>query len=85
VRHPGHAGTILAAITLPLALGSLWALVPACIGAAGFVVRTELEDRSLGQDLGGYLEYADRALDQRQVPDELRQALGRSRRVTSAW
>jgi protein-S-isoprenylcysteine O-methyltransferase Ste14 len=60
VRHPGYAGAILAAITLPLALGSLWALIPACIGAAGFVVRTDLEDRMLGQDLDGYLEYADR-------------------------
>ena len=60
VRHPGYAGTILAAIALPLALGSLWALIPACIGAAGFVVRTDLEDKTLRQDLGGYLEYADR-------------------------
>lgn len=60
VRHPGYAGAILAAITLPLALGSLWALIPACIGTAGFVVRTDLEDRTLKQDLSGYLEYADR-------------------------
>ena len=60
MRHPGYAGTILVAIALPLALGSLWALVPACIGAAGFVIRTDLEDKALRQDLGGYLEYADR-------------------------
>jgi protein-S-isoprenylcysteine O-methyltransferase Ste14 len=60
VRHPGYAGTILAGITWPLALASLWALIPACIGAAGFVVRTELEDRTLRQDLDGYQEYADR-------------------------
>ena len=60
VRHPGYAGAILAAITLPLALGSLWALIPACIGAAGFIVRTEREDRMLWQDLCGYLDYAGR-------------------------
>jgi protein-S-isoprenylcysteine O-methyltransferase Ste14 len=60
VRHPGYAGTILAGITWLLALASLWALIPACIGAAGFVVRTELEDRTLRQDLDGYQEYADR-------------------------
>jgi protein-S-isoprenylcysteine O-methyltransferase Ste14 len=60
VRHPGYAGAILAAIAWPLALGSLWALIPACIGAAGFLVRTDLEDRTLRQDLGGYQDYADR-------------------------
>ena len=60
VRHPGYAGTILAAITLPLALGSLWALIPACIGAVGFVVRTDLEDKALRQTVSGYLEYAGR-------------------------
>jgi protein-S-isoprenylcysteine O-methyltransferase Ste14 len=60
VRHPGYAGAILAAMTWPLPLGSLWALIPACIGAAGFVVRTELEDTTLTQDLDGYREYADR-------------------------
>jgi protein-S-isoprenylcysteine O-methyltransferase Ste14 len=58
VRHPGYAGAILAAIALPLALGSLWALIPACIGAAGFVLRTGLEDKTLRQHLGGYLDYA---------------------------
>ncbi len=58
VRHPGYAGTILAAITLPLTLGSLWALIPACIGAAGFVVRTDLEDKALRETLIGYLEYS---------------------------
>lgn len=60
VRHPGYAGAIVAGIAWPLALASLWALIPACIGAAGFVVRTGLEDRTLRQDLGGYQEYADR-------------------------
>jgi protein-S-isoprenylcysteine O-methyltransferase Ste14 len=60
VRHPGYADAILAAITLPLALGSLWALIPACTGAAGFIVRGEWEDRMLRQELGGYVEYAGR-------------------------
>ena len=60
IRHPGYAGTILAAIALPPALGSLWAFIPAVIGASGFVVRTALEDAALQQDLAGYGAYADR-------------------------
>jgi protein-S-isoprenylcysteine O-methyltransferase Ste14 len=58
VRHPGYAGTAVAAIALPIALGSLWALIPATIGAGGFVVRTLLEDRVLMEELPGYREYA---------------------------
>jgi protein-S-isoprenylcysteine O-methyltransferase Ste14 len=59
VRHPGYAGTIVAAVALPVALGSLWALIPATVGAGGFVVRTLWEDRTLVEDLRGYGEYAD--------------------------
>ena len=58
VRHPGYAGAIAGALALPLALGSLWALLPAVIGAGGFVLRTALEDRVLLQELDGYAEYA---------------------------
>jgi protein-S-isoprenylcysteine O-methyltransferase Ste14 len=58
VRHPGYAGIIVSALALPLALGSLWALIPGAIGAGGFVLRTALEDRILMDELVGYLEYA---------------------------
>lgn len=58
VRHPGYAGVIVGALAFPLALGSLWALLPAVIGASGFVLRTALEDRVLLQELDGYAEYA---------------------------
>jgi protein-S-isoprenylcysteine O-methyltransferase Ste14 len=58
VRHPGYAGVILASIALPISLGSLWALVPALVGACGFVVRTFFEDSTLMEELGGYREYA---------------------------
>lgn len=59
VRHPGYTGTVIAAVILPIALGSLWALIPATVGAVGFVVRTLLEDRTLVEELRGYREYAD--------------------------
>jgi protein-S-isoprenylcysteine O-methyltransferase Ste14 len=60
VRHPGYAGTLLAFISLPVALGSLWALLPASAGLSLWVVRTFLEDRTLQKGLEGYTEYAQR-------------------------
>ena len=57
VRHPLYVGTILAWLCTPLALGSWWALIPATVTAALFVVRTALEDRILRQELPGYEEY----------------------------
>jgi protein-S-isoprenylcysteine O-methyltransferase Ste14 len=58
VRHPGYTGALLAFITLPVALGSLWALLPAAVGLSLLVVRTFLEDRTLQKDLERYTEYA---------------------------
>ena len=45
---------------LALALGSLWALVPALLACAILIVRTALEDRMLHRELPGYEEYARR-------------------------
>jgi protein-S-isoprenylcysteine O-methyltransferase Ste14 len=58
VRHPGYAGSLLAFISLPVALGSLWALLPASAGLSLWVVRTYLEDRTLHKELDGYSRYA---------------------------
>jgi protein-S-isoprenylcysteine O-methyltransferase Ste14 len=60
VRHPMYAGYILWVLATPLALGSLPALAPAAVIAAGVVVRTVLEDRALRAELPGYAEYAER-------------------------
>lgn len=57
VRHPGYAGSLAAHLALPLALGSLWALVPAFLGVALFVLRTTHEDRFLAERLPGYRAY----------------------------
>ncbi len=59
VRHPGYAGAILAHTAVPIALGSLWALVPVCCGTLLFVVRTWLEDRTLLVELPGYRDYVE--------------------------
>lgn len=57
VRHPGYIGGILHHIAVPLMLGSWWALIPGGIGALLFVIRTALEDKTLQQELPGYIEY----------------------------
>jgi protein-S-isoprenylcysteine O-methyltransferase Ste14 len=60
VRHPMYAGYILWVLATPIALGSLPALAPAALVAAGVLVRTLLEDRTLREELPGYAEYAAR-------------------------
>jgi hypothetical protein len=51
-------GQLLASIALPISLGSTWALLPAFIGAASFIMRTKLEDDVLQARLDRYPEYA---------------------------
>jgi protein-S-isoprenylcysteine O-methyltransferase Ste14 len=58
VRHPGYAGMVVSALATPLALGSLWALIPAALLIAVMVVRTALEDKTLQRELAGYMDYA---------------------------
>lgn len=60
IRHPGYAGIILFMLASPLALGSLWALIPAGIVIVVLVIRTTLEDRTLRAELPGYTDYAQR-------------------------
>ncbi len=60
VRHPGYAGFALSFFGMSLALGSLWATVPAGIIAILLVVRTALEDQTLQEELPGYKDYAER-------------------------
>ena len=58
VRHPGYVGYIVSSFATALALGSLWALIPAGLVMCLLVVRTALEDRTLQEELNGYKEYA---------------------------
>ena len=60
VRHPGYVGAILGIAGGPFLLGSWWALAPAALSLAGYVIRTALEDRTLLEELLGYREYAQR-------------------------
>ena len=60
VRHPGYAGNVFALFGIVLALGSVWALIPAAVASIIAVIRTALEDRTLREELPGYLDYAGR-------------------------
>jgi protein-S-isoprenylcysteine O-methyltransferase Ste14 len=57
VRHPGYTGAILSELATPLLLGSTLALIPAVVFAGAYILRTALEDRTLQQELPGYLEF----------------------------
>jgi protein-S-isoprenylcysteine O-methyltransferase Ste14 len=60
VRHPGYVGYILSSFATAVALGSLWALIPAGLTMCLFIVRTALEDKTLQEELDGYRDYAAR-------------------------
>ena len=60
VRHPGYAGNILPLPGIVLALSSLWTLIPAAAALIITLTRTVLEDRTLQEELPGYLDYAQR-------------------------
>lgn len=60
MRHPGYVGGIVANAAGPLALGSVWALIPGTLTSILMIIRTALEDRTLQEELDGYKEYAGR-------------------------
>ena len=57
VRHPLYAGAILLFLATPVALGSLWAWLPATALVASVVARLIDEERYLIVHLAGYDEY----------------------------
>lgn len=58
VRHPGYVGYIVSSLATPLLLGSWCAFGPAALLAVTMIVRTAWEDKTLNQELAGYIEYA---------------------------
>jgi protein-S-isoprenylcysteine O-methyltransferase Ste14 len=58
IRHPGYVGFILQSVSLPLLLGSWWAMIPGVAAAVLMIIRTALEDRTLQGELPGYVEYS---------------------------
>jgi protein-S-isoprenylcysteine O-methyltransferase Ste14 len=58
IRHPGYVGMILLYISFPLIIGSLFAWIPAAIIIVSLFIRTALEDKTLRNELEGYLDYS---------------------------
>ena len=57
VRHPMYAATILLFLTMPLILGSWYALIPFAFYPVIIAVRLVDEENLLSKDLPGYEEY----------------------------
>jgi protein-S-isoprenylcysteine O-methyltransferase Ste14 len=60
VRHPGYMGMTISLIGIPLLTGSLWSFIPTCIAIILLLTRTYLEDKTLKNELKGYLEYTNK-------------------------
>lgn len=57
VRHPMYTSTIVIFFTMPLVLGSYWALIPMLFYIPIIVLRILDEEQLLHSDLAGYTEY----------------------------
>jgi len=60
VRHPAYLGSIIQLLGFPLLFGSLWSIIPICVSIIILIIRTNLEDRTLKNELKGYLEYSEK-------------------------
>ena len=60
VRHPMYFGAVLILLSMPLALGSLWALIPAFFICVFVVLRLLNEEKVLLEELDGYKEYCEK-------------------------
>ena len=58
VRHPMYVASAGFCLGIPLALDSIYGLVPGLLSIAMLVLRTVIEDRTLHAELEGYPEYA---------------------------
>jgi protein-S-isoprenylcysteine O-methyltransferase Ste14 len=60
VRHPAYLGSIIQSLGFPLLFGSLWSIIPICLLMILFITRTNLEDKTLKEELKGYLDYSNK-------------------------
>lgn len=58
VRHPAYLGSVIQALGFPLLFGSLWSIIPISLLIILFITRTNMEDKTLKNELNGYPEYA---------------------------
>jgi len=58
VRHPAYLGSIIQSLGFPLLFDSLWSIIPIGASVILLILRTSLEDKTLKNELKGYLEYS---------------------------
>lgn len=58
MRHPGYVGALMTYLATPFFLDSYWALLPVGLLTVILVIRTNLEDQFLQNELEGYRDYA---------------------------
>jgi len=58
VRHPAYLGSIIQSLGFPLLFGSRWSIIPVALSIILLVTRTYLEDKTLKNELQGYLNYS---------------------------
>jgi protein-S-isoprenylcysteine O-methyltransferase Ste14 len=57
IRHPGYLGMAISLIAIPLITASLWSFIPVIIAILLLLIRTSLEDKTLKNELRGYMQY----------------------------
>ena len=60
VRHPLYSGAVVMGIFIPIALGSIWGLIPGLFSVAMLVWRIEFEEEMLLKGMDGYADYQTR-------------------------
>jgi protein-S-isoprenylcysteine O-methyltransferase Ste14 len=60
VRHPAYLGSIIQSLGFPLLFGSLWSILPISLSVILLITRTNMEDKTLKDELRGYLEYSNK-------------------------
>jgi protein-S-isoprenylcysteine O-methyltransferase Ste14 len=60
VRHPAYLGSIVQSAGFPLLFCSLWSAIPICLSVILLLTRTNLEDKTLRNELKGYPEYCEK-------------------------
>jgi len=58
VRHPAYMGSLIQSIGFPLLFGSVWSIIPVSLLILLHLIRTQLEDKTLLNELSGYQEYS---------------------------
>jgi len=57
IRHPGYLGMAISLMGLPLLTSSIWSIIPTALAIILLLARTSLEDKTLQNELDGYVEY----------------------------